>query len=187
MRRRIILSLFALAVLGSVTAGLALARSGPLDPEWQAVRTALGRYHSYEQAAKDGYSVAGEPCVASPDGTMGFHAVNYGILATGVNDPTRPPILVYIGKPNGELRLVAAEYFAVALVNTPDGPAPWFAAGPPPDGFFTAAPSVLGRTFDGPMPGHNPQMPWHYDLHAWLFETNPAGTFAPFNPALSCG
>ena len=80
-----------------------------------------------------------------------------------------------------------AEYFAVALANTANGPAPWFESTPPPDGFFNSAPSVLGRTFDGPMPGHNPQMPWHYDLHAWLFEANPAGTFVPFTPALSCG
>jgi hypothetical protein len=36
------------------------------------------------------------------------------------------------------------------------------------------------------MPGHNPSMPWHYDQHVWLFETNPSGLFAPFNPALSC-
>ena len=36
------------------------------------------------------------------------------------------------------------------------------------------------------MPGHNPQMPWHYDLHVWFWEDNPDGLFAPFNPALSC-
>ena len=41
-------------------------------------------------------------------------------------------------------------------------------------------------TFDGPMPGHNPSMPWHFDLHAWLWAENPAGTFAMFNPTLSC-
>ena len=49
-----------------------------------------------------------------------------------------------------------------------------------------AVASVLGQTFDGPMPGHNPQMPWHYDLHAWVVESNPAGTFSMFNPSISC-
>ena len=26
----------------------------------------------------------------------------------------------------------------------------------------------------------------HYDLHVWLWKTNPAGTFAATNPALKC-
>ena len=26
----------------------------------------------------------------------------------------------------------------------------------------------------------------HYDLHVWLFRDNPNGTFAPFNPNVSC-
>ena len=47
-------------------------------------------------------------------------------------------------------------------------------------------PSLFGVTFDGPMPGHNPTMPIHYDLHVWLFADNPSGMFAPFNPTLSC-
>jgi hypothetical protein len=76
-----------------------------------------------------------------------------------------------------------------ALVNTPAGPAPWFSHDDPRDAgltFFNPAPSVLGQTFDGPMAGHNPSMPWHYDLHVWLWAHNPAGLFAQFNPALSC-
>lgn len=83
-------------------------------------------------------------------------------------------------------RLTAVEYFEVVLANTESGPAPWFSQDPPPLGFFNPAPSVLGQTFDGPMPGHNPEMPWHYDLHAWVIEENPKGVFAMFNPALSC-
>jgi hypothetical protein len=67
-----------------------------------------------------------------------------------------------------------------------EGPRPWFGAEVPELGFFNPAPSLFGQTFQGPMPGHNPQMPWHYDLHVWLFESNPSGLFAPFNPAFSC-
>jgi hypothetical protein len=47
-------------------------------------------------------------------------------------------------------------------------------------------PSLFGQPFDGPMPGHNPGMPVHYDLHVWLFAKNPSGFFAPFNPELNC-
>ena len=36
------------------------------------------------------------------------------------------------------------------------------------------------------MPGHLPGMPWHWDLHVWVWANNPSGTFAQWNPALSC-
>ncbi len=36
------------------------------------------------------------------------------------------------------------------------------------------------------MEGHDPQMPRHYDLHVWLWQANPAGIFAPFNPNVRC-
>jgi hypothetical protein len=185
MHRRTIASLVVIALLFIVVGSVA-ARSGPLPEYLRDVRAALAKYNSFDLAQAAGYSTAGEPCVSSPDGTMGVHAVNQAILASREIDEKRPPILVYLPGTDGSMRLVAAEWFAAALANTPDGPVPWFEATPPPDGFYNAAPSVLGHTFDGPMPGHNPQMPWHYDLHAWLFESNPAGTFAPFNPAISC-
>ena len=118
--------------------------------------------------------------------TMGFHAVNQGLLASGVTDALRPPILLYAPRSDGSLKLVAVEYWNIALANTDNGPAPWFGTEPPPLGFFTPAPSVLGQTFDGPMAGHNPQMPWHYDLHAWVIESNPTGMFSQFNPAIAC-
>lgn len=63
------------------------------------------------------------------------------------------------------------------------GPAPWFDAAAPPAGFFNPSPVLFGRTFDGPMAGHGPGMPWHYDLHVWIWAHNPSGTFAQFNPA----
>jgi hypothetical protein len=34
--------------------------------------------------------------------------------------------------------------------------------------------------------GHAPGMPVHYDLHVWLWKTNPSGLFNPWNPDLSC-
>ena len=36
------------------------------------------------------------------------------------------------------------------------------------------------------MTGHSPGMPVHYDLHVWLFDSNPDGVFAPWNPSVSC-
>ena len=45
---------------------------------------------------------------------------------------------------------------------------------------------LFGRGFDGPMLGHGPGMPIHYDLHAWIAEANPSGVFAQWNPAIRC-
>ena len=47
-------------------------------------------------------------------------------------------------------------------------------------------PSIFGRPFDGPMLGHAPGMPIHYDLHVWVAERNPEGLFAQWNPAIAC-
>ena len=146
---------FTLALLMAVSAtafgsGLASAGAGPLSDELVAVRAAVARYHDYNQAVRDGYSLAGEPCVASPAGTMGFHAVNIALTASGANDPAQPPILLYAPK-GGRYELIGVEYWHIALANTPNGPAPWLGAEAPPLGFFTPQQSIFGQAFEGPM------------------------------------
>ena len=47
-------------------------------------------------------------------------------------------------------------------------------------------PYLFDQGFQGPMDGHNPQMPIHYDLHVWVHEANPMGVFAQWNPAIHC-
>lgn len=186
MSRSWLTALALAAAIATVGIAAAAAGDGPLPRELQEVRAAVAKYHSLEQAERDGYIVEGEPCVASPAGAMGIHAVNPPLLASAAIDPLRPELLLYVPKQNGKLQFVGVEYWAVALANTESEPRPWFGAAPPPLGFFNPAPTLFGRTFDGPMPGHNPEMPWHYDLHVWVAEANPAGVFAAFNPTLSC-
>ena len=36
------------------------------------------------------------------------------------------------------------------------------------------------------MPGHTPTMGWHWDLHAWVWQPNPSGMFAEWNPKVQC-
>jgi hypothetical protein len=86
------------------------------------VRAAVARYHSYDEALADGYSAAGQPCISSPAGTMGYHASNAGILQSGVVDPLRPAFLLYVPRADASLRLVGVEYWTVALANTASGP-----------------------------------------------------------------
>jgi hypothetical protein len=166
-------------MLGALTLATALAvatraSATPGDPE-QALKSVASRYNAFEQAAKAGYSVEGEPCVASPAGTMGIHAINRALVEDPAIDPLEPEILLYLPKPNGKLELVAVEYMRIAADQNPA------------DGFDQSdKPSLFGQAFDGIMPAHAPWMGWHYDLHVWLWEDNPSGLLAPFNPALSC-
>ena len=120
------------------------------------VRRATAKYHRVEVALVDGY-VADPVCVASPAGGMGIHYVNPSLVDDLDLDITQPETLLYEPTKNGKLRLVGVEYFAPVIVNG----TPWFGPGPPPAGQFNSAPSLFGQTFEGPMPGHEPVMPWH--------------------------
>ncbi len=148
-------------------------------------RRATKQFHDPAAAEVAGY-VDTEECVGIPGvGAMGVHYVNFGLAFDLVVDAAQPEVLLYIPSGN-ELRLVAVEYFVPALANSPAGPVPWFDHAPPVLGFFNAAPSLWGHTFEGPMPGHDPTMPWHYELHVWNWQGNPHGVFSDFNPSLSC-
>lgn len=175
-------SLLLTLVMSGATVAAPGAKGGP---SLAAIRQATARFHDPAAAIAAGY-IPVSPCETLPGvGGMGVHYLNPGLAADLTSDPLAPELLLYVPSGKG-WRLVGVEYFSVALANTNSGPAPWFAAGPPPNGFFNPAPSVLGRTFDGPMAGHNPQMPWHYDLHVWIWKGNPAGIFEAWNPKVRC-
>ena len=129
------------------------------------LRQAMKPYTDQQAAVAAGY-VSGEHCIASPAGGMGVHYVKPSLL--GTLDPTRPPILLY--SEDGEL--LAAEYLV------PDADQDL--------GTDADRPSLFGQPFDGPMPGHEPGMPVHYDLHIWTHEANPEGVFATWNRKVTC-
>jgi len=173
MLRTVFAALGLVAIVATLAVTAAFGGDGSLPTELQNVRAATARYHSFEQAERDGYTIrAGEPCVHSPLGTMGVHAANRALMDDPAIDPLQPELLLYLPDASGNLKLVAVEYFKADA-----------------DGSLATAddrPSLFGQPFDGPMPGHNPTMPVHYDLHAWVAEENPNGVFAMFNPAVTC-
>jgi len=170
---RLLIGALGLVAIAAVAVTTAIAGDGALPAEEQAVRAAVARYHSFGQAERDGYVIrAGEPCVRSPAGTMGVHAANAALMADDAIDPLRPELLVYLPNENGSLKLVAVEY--------------WKADADQNLATNNDRPSLFGRQFEGPMPGHGPTMPIHYDLHIWVAEENPSGLFAQFNPAIAC-
>jgi hypothetical protein len=136
------------------------------------VRAATAKFHDVNVALAAGYS-ATSYCVAVPGlGVMGMHYVNGALVgAPGVN-LAAPEMLLYVDTASGP-RLVGVEYMTIDddqdLATDADRP------------------YLFGRGFDGPMPGHGPGQPVHYDLHVWVWQGNPAGVFAEFNPKVKCG
>ena len=142
--------------------------SPKLSAELERVRSALMKYHDPIMAVRDGYfSTVG--CIEHPTGGMGVHFLNPQLIGP-VPDPIRPTILLY--EPVGDkLRLVGAEWFIPVATGVKERP------------------QLFGQPFDGPMEGHEPLMPAtlrHYDLHVWLFKSNPAGLFNMVNPNVKC-
>lgn len=148
----------------------------PVGAELARARAATARYHDVSVALGEGF-IQVSPCISSPAGAMGFHYLNPSRL-DGAAVVDEPEMLLYLEK-DGRLLLVGVEYVVPVFR---DGQ-PYSGAEPPADP--GPNPRLFGKPFDGPMPGHGPGEPWHYDLHVWLWN-NPAGMFAPFNPSLSC-
>lgn len=129
------------------------------------VRRVTAVYHDVDAAIAAGYVPTG-PCEPG----MGYHFVNFEQF--GQMDPLVPEALLYAPSGNGQLRLVGVEWFKVDAdqdLATDDD-----------------RPSLFGKEFDGPMPGHAPGMPIHYDLHAYIWEGNPDGVLETWNWNITC-
>lgn len=178
------LRLLPLLLLSLVATGLGTAPAGahpgdhPHQPgsspsvalQLAKVRLATAGYHWVGRAEAAGYASTVE-CVASPAGGMGVHYMNSALAADPAVVATKPELLLYEPTRHGP-RLVGVEYLKVDAdqdLSTDED-----------------RPSLFGVPFDGPMPGHGPGQPVHYDLHVWLWKHNPSGMFAPFNPRVSC-
>jgi hypothetical protein len=136
------------------------------DAGLHAVRAHTKRYQSEPAALADGFAHT-DACVPA----MGYHYVNFSRLDTTL-EPSRPEALLYAATAGGGRRLAGAEWIVVDrdqdLATDDDRP------------------TLFGHPFDGPMPGHGPGMPIHYDLHAYAWVTNPDGGFATWNPTITC-
>jgi hypothetical protein len=122
-------------------------------------------------AARAGYGPLLGCVSGQQDGAMGLHLVNGGLVFdNGALNPRQPEALLYEQR-GGSLRLLGVEYIVPA--------AAWNAQNPGP-------PSLLGQAFafvDSPNRfGLDP----FYELHVWAWRENPHGTFADFNPRVSC-
>lgn len=157
------------AVAGTAAALAGTTADAAAPDSLAAVRAATAQFHDVAVAQAAGY-VPVSPCEAGPEGTMGYHYLNPQAAGQPI-DLRRPAVLLYVPGEDG-LELAGVEYFKAdadqSLATDEDRP------------------RLLGQDFQGPMLGHGPGMPIHYDLHVWVWKHNPSGTFAQWNPALSC-
>ena len=164
-RSIIVLALCALLALTAALAAPVVAREIKFGRQVSAVRAATSKYHDVSVAIAEGY-LPTEHCVDSPEGGMGYHYFNPHLGGDLASDPLQPELLIYAPSVNGNLRLVAVEYFQANAGQ--------------------ARPTIMGQPYDGPMAGHEPGMPEHYDLHFWIWQPNPDGVFASWNRSVSC-
>ena len=177
MSRKVQIARVVAVVLLGVFASIVYAAGGETNPfvlkDLAKVRQATAKYHDVNVALGDGFIQTPE-CVASPDGGMGIHFINPARLMDPAVNLLEPEILLYVQTDDG-MKLIGVEYFQG--IGAPDTPVP-----------NPAPPAVVlfGRPLDGPMPQHEPGQPPHYDMHIWVWQANPYGIFAPFNPNVKC-
>ena len=164
IRRALTAGLLAVAALA------APAQAAP--PDLAAARAATAGFHH----GHPGYSLltdaAGIACIdKAGEGGMGVHYVNGALVADGKVSASAPELVVYEPLANGGQRLVAAEY----VVFQSD----W-------DAEHDEAPELFGREFELVQAGNRYGLPAFYELHAWLWQHNPAGMFEDFNPRVTC-
>ncbi|WP_158850721.1 hypothetical protein [Saccharothrix deserti] len=157
-----------LAVMG-MSAAPANAQPSPFS-DLIAVQEATARFHSVHEAVAAGYLPTNE-CVPG----MGYHWVNPALFEPPGEsrlDLRKPEVLLYERTARGGLRLTGVEYLwsdADQDLRTDND-----------------RPSLFGVPFVGPMEGHGPGMPKHYELHAWVWKYNANGLFAQENPKVTC-
>jgi hypothetical protein len=149
---------------------LTSAAPAPAATLVETVRRATERFQNVEEATAAGYADS-LICVSGPEeDAMGIHFGNGDLIGDGELDPQRPELLVYEAK-NGQLQLVAVEYFVLAEA--------WDANNPMP-------PALLGQLFQYNGSPNRYGIPAHYALHVRAWKHNPNGMFADWNPQVSC-
>lgn len=152
-----------------VAVGLASAQNvQPTVDQLRELRSLLAHYENVEAANADGFEQFGG-CMENEQGSQGIHFTNDERIGDPAVDVMEPEVLMYEPREDGSLRLIGMEL----LVFQED----WHAAG------SAGTPVQLGREF-----GINMTLldrPF-YALHVWVWQHNPSGFYANWNPLVSC-
>jgi hypothetical protein len=137
----------------------------------EIVRRATAGYRHVGAAEAAGYGQF-LTCVQEPgQGAMGTHWVNGALVGDSTLDPTQPEALMYETKRSGKMELVGVEYIVFQDV--------W-------DAENSSAPMLFDEMFHLVSSPNRYGLPPFYALHVWAWKHNPDGTFADWNPRVSC-
>ena len=128
------------------------------------LRKATSPLHHLKNATAAGFDTDLTGCLENPPlGGMGHHYAMVSRIDGAPPVADEPEILVYSPKANGKLQLGAVEFIIPY--------AAWTAEDPP---------ELFGQTF------HRNDGAGLWVLHVWLWNHNPDGLFADWNPTVSC-
>lgn len=137
----------------------------------RVVRDATERFQDVEVAKAEGY-VLQFGCVSGSDaGAMGMHFVNGKLVGDGELDPTKPEIVIYEPQPNGQLKLIGADFLVLADA--------WNAK-------HAAPPEMMGQLFHLFEAPNRFGLPAFYTLHVWAWKESPTGSFVNWHQNVSC-
>ena len=156
------------AVVVGVTPSQEQAKGGALV---RTVREATERFQDVEVAKSEGYALQFGCVSGSDSGAMGMHFVNGKLVGDGELDPTKPEIVIYEPQPNGQLKLIGADFLVLADA--------WNAkhAGPP---------EMMGQLFHLFEAPNRFGLPAFYTLHVWAWKESPTGSFVNWHQNVSC-
>jgi hypothetical protein len=172
VKRKYLLLMGLFAVLLTVGTSIGLASADRRKPAKfaETVRQATAQFKDIQKAEKAGYALL-HGCVSGPqEGAMGIHFANGDLVGDGALDASHPEALLYEPK-QGKLELVGVEYVVIAEA--------WHAS-------HEAPPVLMGQLFNYVSAPNRYGIPAFYELHVWAWQSNPNGTFADWNPRVSC-
>ena len=141
------------------------ASASAVNKDLAALRRVTATFHNFQTAVAAGWSAQITPCMTDPGGAggMGFHYGNPALI-DGSARVEEPELLLYEPEQNGRLRLVAVEYIIPYTAHSRDA----------------TPPELFGQKFKQ----NDTFQLW--GLHAWVWQHNPSGMFADWNPRVTC-
>jgi hypothetical protein len=136
------------------------------------VRAATAPLANIDVAIAAGYGKV-KGCAQNPGvGGMGQHYVKGDLVGDPALNPLRPEALVFEPRGDGSYRLVAVEYIVIK--------ADWEKAN------GATVPRLYGQSLELVTAPNPYELPDFYELHLWLWKSNPLGLFSDWNPRVSC-
>lgn len=165
-------AIFAALLAASALIVPAIAIAAGTGSDLANVRAATARFHDFDRAVAEGYGQL-HMCTdhEGGEGAMGVHYVKGAVVGDLQFDLSQPEVLVYEPTPNGRMRLVAVEFVVFAE--------PWDAVNDDP-------PQLFGRDLALVPAPNRYGVPSFYQIHVWLWKSNPAGIFSDWNERVSC-